>query len=151
MKTSLIYFVVLAFLVTGCSTTDRFPRAAAKARAFDINVHSIRGPVTIRLNTRAEPYKAEFFTLQADSAYWSDYSTGSIMSAPLQAINEVSVQDRLTGMLHGAIGGIVPGAAVGAAFQKDNNAAVPLAILGGYAAGGLLGYLFGFQRHFVFE
>lgn len=153
MKTSLICFIVLAFVAAGCSTTERFSRDQAKARAFYLNVNGIRGPVTIQLNTRTEPYKAEFMTVQADSVYWSDYSTGAIASAPLAAIHEIAVRDRLTGMLHGSLAGTAAGLGVLGAIGTDSYGyhKIYLYAFSGYTGGAILGYLFGFQRNFVFE
>jgi|GEM_PF-2585697 len=148
MKTPLIFLLILTLAAGGC-TTARFPRAAAKARAFDINMTAARGPVTIQLNTRPEPFEAEFFTLMGDSAYWTDRSSGAAMSAPTVALDRISVLDRPGGTLFGMLAGTAAG--TGTVLLMEDRSRAADFILGGYAVGGLLGFIFGVKRDFIFE
>lgn len=149
MQTSLICFIVLAFLAAGCGTTDRFSHVQAKAHAFDINFHAARGPVTIQLSTRTEPYKADFFTIYADSAFWTEPFTGATLSAPISAIKKISVRDRPTGLINGML--IGAGVGVGTVYATNDRENATEVIAGSYLVCGLLGYVLGFNRNFVFE
>lgn len=149
MKSAIVSALVVTLMAAGCSST-RMSYSAAKARSFDMNTYMLRGPITVQVKSRPEPMKAEFLTIQGDSVFWIDRATGDAMAAHISGVSGTSVQDRPTGLLIGLIGGTAAGVGLGAAVN-DRTETTTLYMLGGYGLGGLLGYLIGYEREFIFE
>lgn len=124
--------------------------SAAKARSFDMNMHMLRGPISVKVHSRPEPMKAEFLTIQGDSVFWIDRATGDAMAAHISGVSGTSVQDRPTGLLIGLLAGTSAGFGLAVATQ-DRTETTARYMLGGYVLGGLIGYLVGYEREFIFE
>ena len=149
MRSAIVTALVAALLAGGCSST-RMSYSAAKARSFDMNVQMLQGPISVNVKSRPEPMRAEFLTIQGDSLFWIDRATGDAMAAHISAISQVSVRDRATGSIIGMLAGFAAGTGLGVAASNDSETSAQF-IIGGYLTGGLIGYLLGYNRSYIFQ
>lgn len=142
--------VVCATMSAGCTTTQ-VSRDAVPVRAFDINLIAMRGQVTVNHTDGRVVGGITHFNIARDTAMWTDASELNPTYASIASIRSIRVNDRLTGLTYGVLGGMAAGIVTNMALMEGFDNGRGLAYLtGGYVIGGLLGYLIGVSRDFEF-
>jgi hypothetical protein len=156
MKNLYLPLAILALILSACSSTEYVPRNTIAVRTFDLNIHSLQGPVRVDPISNGAAMRAVHFNMLGDSAMWLDADSKQPIVFSLADVKGYTINDRVEGGLQGMLFGIGAGVALGTAVDlaADNpgggHGIIGLGVLVGEFGGLIIGELIGADHHVVF-
>jgi hypothetical protein len=136
-------------MLAACSA-ENISRNSLKVRTTELNLASLRGPVTV-VGTDGTRSEARYFSLVGDSAMWVEPKTENVRSIPLPHLGSFVVHDHVMSTLLGGLAGIGVGAVIASGLDGKSDETRAGVLLGGELFGFLAGSLFSYDRTYVID